>query len=250
MAVLMNDPAWATTRGNYYDSIPPHSGMKLAREIATVTYRSGPEWEQRFGRRRADPSKPPALCPDFLIETYLDHAGEKWCLEYDANSLLYVSKAMDLFDLGAEHMGVLEKSRRENLWKLDHYKNAKAEDLKDLCTLTLPEQPYEEQESSSDMMAESSQSGQLSTLRVQNTPPEDLIKGLSPMKNIPSLVLGVASDILFPAWQQREVAETLKRAGNRSVTHVELGEDRSLFGHDTFLLDLDGVGGEIQRFLG
>jgi len=35
-------------------------------------------------------SKAPALCLDFLIETYLDHAGEKWCLEYDANSLLYV----------------------------------------------------------------------------------------------------------------------------------------------------------------
>ena len=36
----------------------------------------------------------------FLVETYLDHAGEKFCLEYDANSWLYVSKAMDLFDLG------------------------------------------------------------------------------------------------------------------------------------------------------
>ena len=86
--VLMMDPKW--NRGFYYDSIPPHSGMKLAREIATVTYRSGPEWENRFGRRRADPSKQPALCPDFLIETYLDHAGEKFSLEYDPNSLLYV----------------------------------------------------------------------------------------------------------------------------------------------------------------
>ncbi|PNS17465.1 hypothetical protein CAC42_7148 [Sphaceloma murrayae] len=248
--VLMNDPAWASTRGDYYDAIPPHSGMKLAREIATVTYRSGPEWEQRFGRRRADPSKPPALCPDFLIETYLDHAGEKWCLEYDANSLLYVSKAMDLFDLGAEHMGILEKSRRDNSWKLDHFENARAEEMKDLCSLTLPEQPYEEQESSSDIMAQSGESGQMPASRVQNAPPEDLVRGMSAMKDIPTLVLGVASDILFPAWQQREVAETLRRAGNRSVTHVELGEDRSLFGHDTFLLDLDGVGGEIRRFLG
>ncbi|KAF2218894.1 Alpha/Beta hydrolase protein [Elsinoe ampelina] len=249
--VLMNDPAWASTRGNYYDTIPPHSGMKLAREIATVTYRSGPEWEQRFGRRRADASKPPALCPDFLIETYLDHAGEKWCLEYDANSLLYVSKAMDLFDLGAEHMGILEQSRRDNVWKLDHFENVKGEELKDLCNLVLPDQPYEEQESSSDIMAKPADSKQeTSRARLQNTPPEDLIKGLGPMKDIPTLVMGVASDILFPAWQQREVAETLRRAGNRSVTHVELGEDRSLFGHDTFLLDLEGVGGEIRRFLG
>jgi len=59
----MNDPAWSSTRGNYYASIPPHAGMKLAREIATVTYRSGPEWENRFGRRRADPSKPPGSVP-------------------------------------------------------------------------------------------------------------------------------------------------------------------------------------------
>ncbi|TKX24320.1 serine O-succinyltransferase [Elsinoe australis] len=245
--VLMNDPAWASTRGNYYDSIPPHSGMKLAREIATVTYRSGPEWENRFGRRRADPSKPPALCPDFLIETYLDHAGEKWCLEYDANSLLYVSKAMDLFDLGAENMSLLDKSRRDNIWKLEHFQNATAEEVKDSCSLTLPDEPYEEQENSSDIMAASSDT---KASHVQSGPPEDLIRGLSPMKDIPTLVLGVASDILFPAWQQREIAETLRRAGNRSVTHVELGEDRSLFGHDTFLLDLEGVGGEIRRFLG
>jgi homoserine acetyltransferase len=42
----------------------------------------------------------------------------------------------------------------------------------------------------------------------------------------------------------------LRKVGNRKVTHVELGEDRSLFGHDTFLLDLEGVGSEIKRFLG
>lgn len=52
--VLMSDPNW--NRGFYYNKIPPHVGMKLAREIATVTYRSGPEWEYRFGRQRADES--------------------------------------------------------------------------------------------------------------------------------------------------------------------------------------------------
>ena len=79
---------------------------------------------------------------------------------------------------------------------------------------------------------------------------EDLVKGMAPLRDTPTLVLGVASDILFPAFQQREIAETLRKAGNRRVTHLELGEDRSLFGHDTFLLDLEGVGGEIRRFLG
>ena len=243
--VLMNDPAWAKTRGNYYATMPPHQGMKLARQIATITYRSGPEWEKRFGRSRADPTKPPALCPDFLIETYLDHAGEKWCLEYDANSLLYISKAMDLFDLGRTLQDATAQRRLDNAGKLGG--QLRRESLDEMCSLTLPEQPYEEQESSAEIMASSAKP---ESQALSSEPPEDLVKGLAPLRHIPTLVLGVASDILFPAWQQREIAETLRKAGNRSVTHVELGEDRSLFGHDTFLLDLDGVGGEIRRFLG
>lgn len=93
----MADPNW--NNGFYYDGLPPHTGMKLARrmfiffpipliahldtEIATITYRSGPEWDLRFGRQlrpipEPDSTPPgyprtPALCPDFLIETYLDH---------------------------------------------------------------------------------------------------------------------------------------------------------------------------------
>jgi homoserine O-acetyltransferase len=62
--------------------------------------------------------------------------------------------------------------------------------------------------------------------------------------------MGVASDILFPAWQQREVADALRAAGTRSVEHIELGEDLSLFGHDTFLLNLKHIGGNLGRFLG
>ena len=61
--------------------------------------------------------------------------------------------------------------------------------------------------------------------------------------------MGVKSDILFPAWQQKEIADTLRAAGNEKVKHVELGEDMSLFGHDTFLLDLEHVGGNVGRFL-
>ncbi|VUC20759.1 unnamed protein product, partial [Clonostachys rosea] len=80
-------------------------------------------------------------------------------------------------------------------------------------------------------------------------PPEDLIRGLAPLRDTPTLVMGVASDILFPAWQQREVAEALRLAGNRNVTHIELSEEMSLFGHDTFLLDLKNIGGNLQLFL-
>ncbi|KAF3902138.1 hypothetical protein ABW21_db0204820 [Orbilia brochopaga] len=231
----MSDPNWR--RGNYYTTIPPHVGMKLAREIATVTYRSGPEWEQRFSRRRADPTQPPALCPDFLIETYLDHAGEKWCLEYDANSLLYISKAMDLFDLsrGVQDAAALRRSSSSS--------SSSSKDTK--CTLSLPETAYTEQDSS-----ESTASVQTAgDNNDSKTPPVDLINGLRNLRDHKILVIGVASDILFPAWQQREVADALRLAGNGQVTHVELGEDVSLFGHDTFLLDTENVGGLVGRFL-
>ncbi len=239
--VLMMDPNWS--RGFYYSGIPPHAGMKLAREIATVTYRSGPEWEQRFGRRRADPSRPPALCPDFLVETYLDHAGEKFCLEYDANSLLYVSKAMDLFDLGQDHRMEMSRLRRKNQTRSSA--NGRDDQEGRACSLALPDKPYEEQQPEVNLQSFSEPVASIST-----RPPDDLVEGLAPLRNHPTLVMGVASDILFPAWQQREIAETLRAAGNRSVTHVELGEDTSLFGHDTFLLDLEHVGGNIRSFLG
>jgi len=86
----MSDPNW--NKGYYYDGVFPHVGMKvfrilfiylfllfhyffkkLAREMATISYRSGPEWEKRFGRKRTNNSEIPSLCPDFQIETYLDH---------------------------------------------------------------------------------------------------------------------------------------------------------------------------------
>ena len=236
--VLMMDPNW--NRGYYYGRVPPHAGMKLAREIATVTYRSGPEWEQRFARRRADSSKPPALCPDFLIETYLDHAGEKFCLNYDPNSLLYVSKAMDLFDLGlkSQQAAAARRSERKNL--LEQRKPSRFDEYS--CTLALPAKPYEEKEDKEWRNDEPS-----GPTAVQ--PPRDLIEGLMPLAKHPILVMGVHSDILFPAWQQREIAEAAKHAGNRGVIHAELGEEQSIFGHDTFLLDFKNIGDQLKMFL-
>jgi len=242
--VLMMDPNW--NRGFYYGHVPPHAGMKLAREIATVTYRSGPEWEQRFGRRRADPSKPPALCPDFLIETYLDHAGEKFCLTYDPNSLLYVSKAMDLFDLGRDSQRAAATRRAERQVSfLDGVYESAADAA---CSLTLPDKPYEEQPDTT-VSSESDGDGVGPDSVSVSRPPADLVAGLSALWDHPVLVMGVASDILFPAWQQREVAEALRMAGNRNVAHYELSEEQSLFGHDTFLLDVMNVGGAIKNFL-
>ncbi|AEO54579.1 homoserine O-acetyltransferase-like protein [Thermothelomyces thermophilus ATCC 42464] len=265
---ILNDPNW--NRGFYYGRVPPHVGMKLAREIATITYRSGPEWEQRFGRRRADPSMPPALCPDFLVETYLDHAGEKFCLTYDANSLLYVSKAMDLFDLGRANQLATAQRRAERLAALSRSADKSPSSSPSsssttgssssssstaggapTCSLTLPDKPYEEQpQPVADTPMLSALSAETFPPHQPQQPPADLVAGLAPLRHHPVLVLGVASDILFPAWQQREVAEALRRAGNDRVEHHELSEVQSLFGHDTFLLDVEGVGGAVKNFLG
>lgn len=75
---------------------------------------------------------------------------------------------------------------------------------------------------------------------------KDLAEGLQRLKDIPALVLGVQSDVLFPVEQQRELADALKMAGNDRVTYYELG---GVWGHDTFLLDLQNVGGAIRGFL-
>lgn len=228
--VLMSDPNWK--RGYYYDGIPPHIGMKLAREIATVTYRSGPEWESRFGRNRADESKPVAFCPDFLVETYLDHAGEKFCLEYDANSLLYILKAMDVFDLGKRNREKAAEMRRISQHR---YYNDQKEKLSG--QETVPEEPYQEK-----------------IRKATDTTEElwkDLQDGMSKIANKKVLVIGVESDILFPVWQQREIAEILETVSlqKENIQYLELGTEISNYGHDTFLLNLDHFGPHVNLFL-
>jgi homoserine O-acetyltransferase len=62
------------------------------RELATLTYRSGPEWEERFGRKRISENSEPSLCPHFMIENYLDYQGEMASTKLDPNTLIYISK--------------------------------------------------------------------------------------------------------------------------------------------------------------
>ncbi|KAF9534760.1 homoserine O-acetyltransferase [Crepidotus variabilis] len=222
-SVLMADPNW--NKGFYYDALPPHTGMKLARQIATITYRSGPEWEQRFGRRLrplpdntdASESGPrtPALCPDFLIETYLDHQGESFCLKYDANSLIYISKAMDLFDMTLPALQELGLSpSTPPIASSFSPPSPEAEAAKKPYAIPIPQTP--------------------------------LSLGLKPLSKTPMLILSSQSDILFPPEQQREVFEALKAAGNKHVRYYELG---GVWGHDTFLIDVEGVGGAVRGFL-
>jgi homoserine O-acetyltransferase len=241
--VLMADPNW--NKGFYYNSIPPHIGMKLAREIATISYRSGPEWEQRFGRRRQLEEQSPALCPDFLIETYLDHQGERFCLQYDPNSLLYISKAMDIFDMSDSALEKLKRLRSANTKKL---LNAGSHNDAYHVTCDMSSSTSQEAFTKPSLKpTRTSERKHISSLasNVDKSDLEDLVQGLSVIKH-PSLILGVQSDILFPYWQQKEIAECLRMGGNKDVTYYELD---SMYGHDTFLIDLTNVGSAVKGHL-
>ncbi|KAJ2085459.1 homoserine O-acetyltransferase [Coemansia sp. RSA 487] len=226
---LMADPNF--NRGFYYDGVLPHIGMKLARQVATVTYRSGPEWELRFGRRRRAPDQPPALCPDFLIETYLDHQSERFCLQYDANSLLYVSKAMDMFDISKSVTDRLAAQRQRAQAQLDSHTGASSTAANGTVCMNVNEQPE-------------SAAGQ-SGIETGDEIAEDLVAGVKDAMQ-PALILGVQSDILFPVKQQKEIADILRRAGNTRVTYYELD---AMYGHDTFLIDVINVGAAIKGHL-
>ena len=100
------DPKWQ--QGNYDLEDPPVSGQRLARKLGMITYRSPTEWDQRFGRERAqDEDKTGTLFKiDFSVELYLEYHAQKFSGGFDANCYLYLSRASDLFDL-AEHGGSL-----------------------------------------------------------------------------------------------------------------------------------------------
>ncbi|OLY78079.1 putative serine-O-acetyltransferase cys2 [Smittium mucronatum] len=244
--VLMTDPNF--NRGHYYDSVPPHVGMKLARQISTVTYRSGPEWELRFGRSRSRPASTPALCPDFLVETYIDHKSESFCLQYDANSLLYISKAMDMFDISKSNTDRLNSGLKMAMNKINHIESGKkssgtsVEDpLSSAYPLDLANIP--ENHDLKPEPTSSSASTQSQETREQIT--QDLIAGVSNIR-MPTLVLGVQTDILFPSTQQKEIASILRSSGNKQVTYYEID---SIYGHDTFLIDRVNVGAAIKGHL-
>jgi homoserine O-acetyltransferase len=101
---ILSDPDWQG--GHYSPSRRPTNGMRVARKLGTITYRSATEWRQRFGR---NPLAGLALsgepfAPRFAVEGYLEAQAERFTRVYDPNCYLYLSRAMDRFDL-AEHGG-------------------------------------------------------------------------------------------------------------------------------------------------
>ena len=175
--LIRRDPDWQ--EGSYGDGRGPITGMRLARKLGMITYRSAEEWEQRFGRERIPEERqsgnPFAL--DFEVESYLEAHANKFTGQFDPNCYLYLSRASDLFDI-AEHGG-------------------------------------------------------------------SVAAGLARIDANRTLVIGVASDMLFPLHQQQELAEGMAAAG-REVTFIELP---SIQGHDSFLVDMDRFRPPVHDFL-
>ncbi len=108
---IMSDPNW--NNGDYYDGPPPKSGLAVARMIGHITYLSDEQMHRKFGRRLQDRE---ALGynfgTEFQVESYLRHQGNSFVQRFDANSYLYITKAIDYFDLANGHRSLVESLER------------------------------------------------------------------------------------------------------------------------------------------
>ncbi len=105
---ILSDPKWQN--GNYPDTDPPGQGLALARMIGHITYLSEKSMHRKFARRFANGNgRSFNFSRDFQVESYLHHQGDKFVKRFDANTYLYISKAMDYFDLEDDY-GSLEEA--------------------------------------------------------------------------------------------------------------------------------------------
>jgi homoserine O-acetyltransferase len=105
---IQSDPHWK--EGDYYGKAIPRRGLAIARMIGHITYLSEKSMHQKFGRKLQDKTEYGYdFRTDFQVESYLRYKGDHFVDRFDANSYLYISKAMDYFDL-AQPYGHLEQA--------------------------------------------------------------------------------------------------------------------------------------------
>lgn len=175
--IIRSDPDW--NEGRYTDDTKPLVGMSLARKLGLVSYRAADEWNSKFDRSRLPAEKLTGkrFEREFEIENYLEYNAQKFINSFDPNSYLYLSRAMDWFDI-AEHG-------------------------------------------------------------------DSISDGLSKLRVNKALVVGVTTDILFPARQQKEIADFMRDTG----TNVDYVEIDSVNGHDAFLIDDEHFSPVVKKFL-
>ncbi len=180
--VIRKDPLWKN--GYYTPDSPPQNGVRIARKLGMISYRSANEWAQRFGRKKSSKNNITQNTFgientgfEFEIESYLEHLAIKFQDVFDANCYLYLSRSIDWFDIidyGSSSEEVLGKTELES-----------------------------------------------------------------------AMILGVESDVLFPVYQQKELAEYLS-TNSTKVTYKSLD---CVQGHDSFLVDIERFSQEIKCYL-
>ena len=108
---IMRDPAWQG--GRYYGTgQAPEAGMGVARMVGHITYLSAQALEDKFGRRlqSSDDVRYTIAEPEFQVESYLRHQARTFVKRFDANTYLYMSRALTYFDLARQHGGSLARA--------------------------------------------------------------------------------------------------------------------------------------------
>ena len=136
---VMRDPNW--NGGIYSEDNPPEAGLAVGRMVGHLSFLSEAAFDQKFGRRLQDKDRPAYhLATDFQVESYLSYQGDKFAKRFDANSLLYLTKAIDYYQLNSfagsssEYLFVSFTSdwlypshQSETLLKMAHEQGLKAE---------------------------------------------------------------------------------------------------------------------------
>ncbi|MFA4964779.1 MAG: homoserine O-acetyltransferase [Thermoleophilia bacterium] len=107
---IMADPNWHD--GHYYGGRPPSKGLSVARMVGHITYLSDEAMQEKFGRRLRDIHDYSfTFSADFEVESYLRHQGLAFTDRFDANSYLYITRALDYFDLTRQHGSLVQAFR-------------------------------------------------------------------------------------------------------------------------------------------
>ncbi len=171
---IMSDPDWQG--GDYYGKTIPARGMAVSRMIGHITYMSEASMEEKFGRKLIKKEKLGYdFSHDFEVESYLNYRGTSFVQRFDANSYLYLSKALDYFDLSEEGNLV------------------------------------------------------------------DMFQGVRGS----FLIVSFSSDWLYPPYQSKQLVRALK-ANDIDVSSIEI---QTSYGHDAFLVEVDGQSRLIRNFL-
>ena len=110
---IMADPDWR--EGAYMDAgVRPEKGLAVARMAAHITYLSEPALQRKFGRELQRDGLSWGFDADFQVESYLRHQGASFVDRFDANSYLYITRALDYFDMALAHEGVLAEAFRNS----------------------------------------------------------------------------------------------------------------------------------------